>query len=166
MLCSKCFKKIKDGEEVQIKCSIICEKCASNSMGKKEVIDRCHGCFKLIHKDEINHEVYENWGAENSEKLIKCQPCYEEWLEIAKLKRKIWESARWFENSLPLNMWLVLFIITINKNKEYAGWGPVLLALGLVISNFLLSPFFLNFISFIYRKVLERSYRNKKRKLK
>jgi hypothetical protein len=52
MLCSKCFKKIKDGEEVQIKCSIICEKCASNSMGKK-------GCWKFWKVNKMSTVL---WG--------------------------------------------------------------------------------------------------------
>jgi hypothetical protein len=60
MLCGKCYKKIPQSEEIQIESSIICQKCALDSSAKKEVVGKCNECFKLLHKDEIIHEVYEN----------------------------------------------------------------------------------------------------------
>ncbi|RHZ37601.1 hypothetical protein GvMRE_I1g216 [endosymbiont GvMRE of Glomus versiforme] len=71
MLCSKCHKKISQGEEIQIEGSIICQKCTLDNSAKKEIVGRCNECLELIHKDEIIHEVYENWGTENSEKLLR-----------------------------------------------------------------------------------------------
>ena len=167
MLCSKCYKKIPEREEIQIESSIICKECALNGLVKEKIVGKCHRCFKLIYKDEMIHEVCENWGAENSEKLIKCQSCYEKWLGITELKRKTWKLTRWFDNVfLPFSMWFVLAIITVNKNEEHIGKGPVLIMLMLSTSIMLLSPLFLNFILFIYRKILERKYNKKKRKTK
>ncbi|KLL03232.1 MAG: hypothetical protein MRERV_6c011 [Mycoplasmataceae bacterium RV_VA103A] len=163
MLCSKCYQKISQGEEIQIKGSTICKKCALDNLAEKEVIERCHECFKLICKNEIIHEVYENWGTESSEKLIKCQPCYEKWLKIAKLKRRAWEAMRWFENSfLPFIMWSTLAIITLSKNKEHVGKVPFVVVLMLIIATALLSPFTFALI----RKIIEIKYRKKKRKRK
>ena len=55
MLCGKCLEKIKQGEEIQVKGSIVCQKCAPSL----ESAGRCNSCFKIIYKDEIIHEVYE-----------------------------------------------------------------------------------------------------------
>ena len=122
-------------------------------------------CSKLIYKEEAVHEVYENWGAENSEKLIKCQICYENWLKMANLKRKSWKITRWFDSIfLPFSMWLVLATVTINKNKENAGWAPLLLMFTLSTTVMILSPFFSDFILFIYQKILERKYIKKLKK--
>ena len=164
MLCGKCYKKILRGEEIQIEGTIVCKDCASSDLVKKKIVDRCHLCFKLIYKDEIIHEVYENWGTETSEKLMKCQQCYKKWLKVAKLKRKSWKMTRWFDNIfLPFSMWLIITTITINKNKEHVGWAPTLLVFTLTISITILSPFFLDFIlfiyQFVYQKILERRYR-------
>jgi hypothetical protein len=51
MLCSKCHKKITNGEEIQIKGSIFCKDCVD-----KEPIGRCYTCSPkkmLYHKDKV-----------------------------------------------------------------------------------------------------------------
>ncbi|CFW92746.1 Conserved protein of unknown function (Zinc finger, LIM-type) [endosymbiont DhMRE of Dentiscutata heterogama] len=155
MLCSKCYQKIPKGEEIQIKGSIVCEKCASNDL---ESIGGCNYCLKLIYKDEMIHEVYEKWGTESSEKLITCHSCYKKWLKIAKLKRSIWEATKWLENFFPLVTWFVLFLVAFDKEKM--GWMPVLLTAWLIIVSTLISP--LTFA--LIRKIIEIKYRKKKRK--
>ncbi|MCE8162770.1 MAG: hypothetical protein I3273_01625 [Candidatus Moeniiplasma glomeromycotorum] len=106
MLCSKCHENIPQGKEIQIEGSIICKECALSSLSSERMTDKCHKCFKIIYKNEIIHEICENWGVENSEKLIKCQLCYEKWLKVSKLKRKVWKLTRWFDNIfLPFSMW-------------------------------------------------------------
>lgn len=166
MLCSKCYKDIQQGKEIQVEGTIFCKKCALDSLAKKEANGRCNRCFKLIDKDEVTYEVYENWGTESSEKLIKCQFCYEKWSKIAKLKRKTWNLTNWFYKVfLPFSMWFTLAIITVSKNEKHAGKENYLLMLILFTSIMLLSPLFLDFIVFIYIELLKRKYRKKKRKL-
>ena|SRR2546421_12704952 len=96
MLCSRCHKEIRQGEEIQIEGSIICEKCANNDKlkTKKEVIARCHTCFEticksdLIYESNFNSSLRENnfsrfiknfYKFNINEKAIQCYLCHYKW---------------------------------------------------------------------------------------
>jgi hypothetical protein len=144
MLCSECYKKIPQDAELQISGTIFCKVCVEgNKLIKKNIIAKCNTCSKSIFSDDLVHEVCKNWGDENSEKLIVCQSCYEEWLKIAMSKKKVWKMMRWFTNiSLPFNTWLILAAMTIDKNSDNIGWVLVLSIVLLSISVFLPTPLF------------------------
>lgn len=76
MLCSKCYKNISQGAEIQISGTIFCKECAEISVTERKIIARCNFCQESVFNDELIHEVYENWGVQASEKLTVCQSCY------------------------------------------------------------------------------------------
>ena len=166
MLCSECYKKISQGAEVQISGTIFCKGCAEIDKTKRGMII-CNNCSKLVSGDELIHEVHKNWGDERTEKLIVCQSCYEEWLKIAKSKKKVWKMTRWFTNiSLPFNTWLILAAITIDKNRDNVGWVLILSIVLLSISVFLSTPLFDLFFKRLARWLYERKYRKELKKLR
>jgi len=55
MLCSKCFKKIEQGEEIQTKdLAIVCKDCAKNSFVY------CSTCLMPLYRDDIVYESSRN----------------------------------------------------------------------------------------------------------
>jgi len=99
MLCSKCFKEIKPGKEVQIKGSIFCQECA------KEPFTNCYNCAKTIHWTDKFHknfsETREKWGflwlfsreKKDAKELIQCDECYQEWRKL-KITGAKWLRAK------------------------------------------------------------------------
>jgi len=99
MLCSKCFKEIKPGKEVQIKGSIFCQECS------KKPFASCYNCDKDIHwNDKFRKnfiEAKEKWGffwlfsseKKNAKELIQCNDCYQEWRERKKTAER-WLKAK------------------------------------------------------------------------
>src|SRR4051794_24229079 len=61
VLCSKCYEKIIQGEEIQIEGSIICEKCAlineKNKVKENKIVTKCCTCLWPIYKNDPTHEI-------------------------------------------------------------------------------------------------------------
>ena len=83
MLCSKCFKEISAGQEIQIEGSVFCKTCVIFNRieieeQKREVSTRCHTCSEIIYKDELIYEISISLGAEyivsgnETKKIIQC----------------------------------------------------------------------------------------------
>lgn len=101
MLCSKCYKSILQGAEIQINGTIFCKECSllAEKLKKEEIIARCWNCNRSIHKGELSHENFRNRSQSwviwfsidhgSSEKLFQCDECYREW------RKKTIEKEKW-----------------------------------------------------------------------
>ena len=115
MICSKCYKNIHIGEEVQIEDLTICKKCIKQLIEKK-VSDRCHTCSRTIHKGDLFYEVSISWnaeyivGANETKKIIQCDWCYQKWLRKQEKKEGQW---KWRLKRLGLGVYVVLLPVLI-----------------------------------------------------
>ena len=86
MLCSKCHENIPQGEEMQVKGTIICKECISfiEKENREKAVARCWNCNEFILKGDLIHEISKN----NSKNWIN-------WLFF--WFRKLWKNAsvRW-----------------------------------------------------------------------
>lgn len=166
MLCSECYKKIPQGAELQINGTVFCKSCVESDATERNIIAKCYFCSKSVLDNEAVHEICENWSIESSEKLTLCQSCYEKWLRITKLKKKLWELMKWFSNFSNFVMWFVLAVITIDKNNsDSIGKVPILLTTVLGVSIVLSSPFSSLLIEKFVRWKYKKELRNEKMRL-
>lgn|SRR6185312_11867640 len=95
MLCSKCYKKITQDEEIQVQGTIFCKKCTrgESKLLKKEIVTKCHSCNNFIYNNERTYESnidstpFINFSililikyiiqTNYSEKVIECEKCYQ-----------------------------------------------------------------------------------------
>ncbi|MCE8163205.1 MAG: hypothetical protein I3273_02800 [Candidatus Moeniiplasma glomeromycotorum] len=120
MICFKCENKIKKEEKhIIIEDLTICKKCAKN------IAYRCHTCRDPIFEGDLVYEVTPNWSAEHifgisqSEKVVQCDWCYQEWLGEQEQKRKWWNRRRWILGTCSvLLLTTILFLLypTLEEN--------------------------------------------------
>ena len=103
MLCSKCYEKIIQDEEIQVENSIICQKCAlineKNKVKKDKIVAKCCTCFWPIYKSDLTHEISGSvsfgiagfLGFSQNGKSIHCDWCYNQWLKEFKKEEKWWK---------------------------------------------------------------------------
>ena len=60
MLCSKCYKNISQGAEIQISGTIFCKECVESGATERNVIAKCNFCQESVFNNEPIHEVCEN----------------------------------------------------------------------------------------------------------
>ena len=117
MLCSKCFEKINQGEEIQTKDSaVICKECA------KKPIAYCFTCYpaKPLYYDDMVCKSSRNWSkkiniwwlfssnSSGSEKVNQCAQCYWKW----RVGEEKWEIySKMFIIATPIPLLSVLFWI-------------------------------------------------------
>ena len=168
MLCSKCYEKISQGEEVQINSSIICKKCALTEKSKKEVIAKCQTCNWPIYKGELTHEssgslnfgLFGFFNFIKHWKLIQCRFCYQQWLNEKKKEEK-WRKK--YKRVLRLCKILLLiigiFLLCLGYfYKKFFYYASLLAFIPLVV--LILSPIFR------YAEISRYKFRKRERETK
>ena len=187
MLCSECYKEINQGKEIQIKGSIICQECVQkdNELIKKEVISKCHTCGNLIYNDERIYETSRDgllkhnfliwiifkyiFRADNPEKVVQCEECYDKW----KLKHEEREK-RLEKKDFLLNFFFVPLFLSVGYFFYPKFWGEKWNNLSETMTTFVV--FVISFIAFVLilvfavkaprYKVSEKDKKKKRRKIK
>lgn len=175
IVCSRCRDDFSSDKEIKIEGLIICIKCS------QQIVARCYNCRWPIYDGEPNYEITPNWsveyifGANQSEKVVQCDWCYQKWLIKQKKKKGLWRQRKWilgFCATLLLSTILFLLYPTLEKNwielykkDSYLPW--VVCICLLVLSSIIVFMLYkVISVEFISRYEIGKAKKDKKRKRK
>jgi len=173
MLCSKCYKKITQDEEIQVQGTIFCKKCTrgESKLLKKEIVTKCHSCNNFIYNNERTYESnidstpFINFSililikyiiqTNYSEKVIECEKCYQK----RRIKYKEWKK-RLEKRERLLIVFEVVFFLSLAYFFYPDFWKAKILNFDEMAINLIVL-----FISlFIVQKILISSFKIKSQK--